>query len=445
MPFQLSHLTKLLDQCDRVDRLWIAYSGGMDSHVLLHRVCDLRQALPEIAGAIHVHHGLQEDADDWDRHCETVCRSLDIKLKAIRVDARAKPGLSPEQAARDARYAAFGQVMQEKDGLLLAQHQDDQAETFLLQALRGAGPRGLSAMPTIKRYANAWLIRPMLQVSRTEISEYARMNHLTWIDDKSNLDTAFDRNFLRHQIMPELKQRWPAAANTLARSAAHCAAMTRLTENLISSELPLLAGSQKNTLSISRLRALGPDLAASMLRGWIEKSGFPVPAARHLDEVFTRQIDSKSHTSSLVNWPGVEIRRYRDDLFIMAPLQPVTDESWLHNWQPPEPCTVSQLNGTLTAEKTMGDGIAEKYCQQGLRIMPRKGGEKCRTAGRDHHHSLKKLYQEKGIPHWIRERLPMIYYKDDLAAVADCWVCEEFAAKSGEPGYKISWLIESSR
>ncbi|TNF92539.1 MAG: tRNA lysidine(34) synthetase TilS [Gammaproteobacteria bacterium] len=445
MPFQRNHLTTLLDRCESVNRLWVAYSGGVDSHVLLHQVHAIREALPEVAGAIHVHHGLQTDADDWAQHCTEICQSLDIPINIIHMDASPIQGKSPEQAARDARYKAFKQLLNVGDVLLLAQHQDDQAETFLLQALRGAGPKGLSAMPTVKRFESAWLVRPMLENSRTQILEYARQHDLSWVEDKSNKDTAIDRNYLRHEILPRLKQRWPAAASTLARSARHSASLSRLTENLIDTELPLLVGSQGNTLSISRLKNLRHDLAATMLRAWIEKSGFPNPAARHIDQILRKQITSDDHTASLVNWPGVEIRRYRDDLHIMHPLQQLPEQSWIHHWQLPEPCTIPELHGTLIAEKATGEGIAEKFCLHGLRVQPRSGGEKCRPAGRAHHQTLKKLFQDKGIPNWIRDRLPLIYYQDKLAAVGDCWICDEFAAKDTEPSYQIRWLIESYR
>jgi len=206
----------------------IAYSGGLDSHVLLHAVAAMRA---ELTGcefiAVHINHGLSEKAGQWTKHCANQCEVLNITFAHINVDAKNKTGESPEAVAREVRYQAFREFMQPGDCLLTAHHQDDQAETLLIQLLRGAGPRGLAAMPYYSDFAEGWHARPLLNFSRDELHEYAQQtfsqNQSAWIDDESNSDTRFDRNFLRHEIIPKLKARFPGMAATLSRSAGLCA------------------------------------------------------------------------------------------------------------------------------------------------------------------------------------------------------------------------------
>src|SRR5476651_1393969 len=252
----------------------IAFSGGLDSAVLLHLLAHLAktESLP-VLSAIHVHHGLQAVADAWPQHCQSICDALGVPLKIIRVQV--KPGASLERAARDARYDAFRAATRVNEMLLTAQHRDDQAETLLFRLLRGAGVRGLAAMPAQRPLAGGYLVRPLLDVSRADLETYAREQQLTWIEDPSNADSRFSRNYLRHHVFPRLTERWPQAVSTMARSAEHLSEAQGLLDEL--AQMDLLAASQPSmfpwlalpSLALEPLCALSEARQRNALRHWL--------------------------------------------------------------------------------------------------------------------------------------------------------------------------------
>jgi tRNA(Ile)-lysidine synthase len=422
----------------QIERYRLAYSGGLDSHVLLHALASQRDRLhgAELV-AVHVDHGLSPNAKQWAEHCAQQCAALGIELLQLSVDAGAEPGESPEAAARHARYRAFAELMHEGDCLLTAHHQDDQAETLLLQLLRGAGPRGLAAMPLWADFAAGWHVRPLLTVSRDALQAYAQQHDLHWVDDESNFDTGFDRNFLRHEILPALKQRFPAAAATLSRSAQHCAEAAQLLAEAAAVDATG-AALPSGALSVSALQKLGEMRARNLLHHWIHAAGLPMPSAAHLKRVWEDAIGAAQDSNPLVCWPGAEVRRYRDALFLSAPL--VTHDAGQHyDWDLAGPLDISGL-GTLRSEVRTGWGLSVKALEdKKLRVRFRQGGETIRPAGRAGHHALKTLLQEAGVPPWQRERLPLLYVDDELVAVADLWVAEEYAAQGEEPGVRLYW------
>lgn len=218
-PFH-QYLSQLLIAHPQICRLIVGYSGGLDSHVLLHGLAMHRPYwLTQKLEAIYVDHGLQTASAVWGEHCAEVCRDLNMPFRVLKIDARPVPGESPEAAARRARYAALAAELGFDSALLTAHHRDDQAETLLLQLLRGAGPYGLAAMPAVSRLGQGRLLRPFLEVDRAELLAYAGKHGLRWIEDASNTDTGFDRNYLRHRVLPLLRERWPAVNRTLSRSA----------------------------------------------------------------------------------------------------------------------------------------------------------------------------------------------------------------------------------
>ena len=252
-------LHRLLNALPRtgVTRYWLAYSGGLDSHALLHAMHGLRaQQRGIILCAVHVHHGLRPEADQWAAHCMSVCAALEIPCQVLHVQARPAAGESPEDAARCARYQALRDVIGAGDCLLTAHHQDDQAETLLLQLLRGAGVAGLAGMPACAAFGTGLLARPLLSHSRAELRAYAERHGLHWVEDGSNAETGYDRNYLRHEILPRLRARWPATAAVLTRSAGHCAAATDLLQILAAQDLANLRGPVQRTLKIDRLQLL---------------------------------------------------------------------------------------------------------------------------------------------------------------------------------------------
>ena len=417
----------------------VAFSGGLDSHVLLHALCQLRDRLDAEISAVHVNHGLQPVANDWVTHCRSVCADLDVPFISLLVDGRALPGESPEAAARAARYAALADWLPANNCLLTAQHQDDQAETLLLQLLRGSGVSGLAAMPRSATLGAGCHLRPLLDVRREELRDYALAQSLTWIEDPSNADTAFDRNFLRQQVLPVLQQRWPSAAVSLSRSAAHCAEAAALLDALAGEELQALMSSE-NSLSLTALLAMPVLRQRNVLRHWIKQLTGLYPSAAVLARIINDVVGSRPDSGPCVRWDCYEMRRYRRELFLLPQALPGSQAGTL-DWVLARPLALPRAGGVLTADPVTGSGLrADAVADGNVRVCWRRGGESCRPVGRDHHHSLKKLFQEQGIPPWERSRIPLIYVQNQLAAVAGLWVCEPFQAGPAEQGFSINWL-----
>jgi tRNA(Ile)-lysidine synthase len=438
MSFSPDYLLKQLRRQPGAACYWVAFSGGMDSHVLLHALCQLHEVLDAEIGAVHVNHGLQSMADDWGVHCQQVCAELDVPFVSLAADGKALRGESPEAAARHARYTALADWLPAKDCLLTAQHQDDQAETLLLQLLRGSGVSGLAAMPHSTTLGPGRHLRPLLDVSRDELRQYAYAHKLSWIEDPSNTDTAFDRNYLRHQVLPVLQQRWPAVAASLSRSAGHCAEAADLLEDLASRELrPLISGN--NTLSLAGLLALPVVRQRNALRHWIRQVSGTTPSTAVLARIFNDVVGSRRDSEPCVRWDRFEMRRYRSELFLLPQAQQPC-HSGAVDWALAETLALPGAGGVLTANAVTGCGLrADAVAAGRVRVDWRQGGESCQPAGRGHHHSLKKLFQEQGIPPWERARIPLIYVQDQLAAVAGLWVCEPFRTGPAERGFTINW------
>lgn len=427
-----------LAQFPDIKRYLIAYSGGLDSHVLLHALLHDRDLLQgAVIEAVHVNHSLSPNAKQWTSHCEQQCANLGVSLHQLTVDAQAQNGESPEAAARNVRYQAFTELMKLGDCLLTAHHQDDQAETLLLQLLRGAGPKGLAAMPQSAEFATGWHARPLLNVSRDELQQYANQHTLKWIDDESNFDTGFDRNFLRHDILPLLKTRFPAAADTLSRSASLCAEAAELLTASAMMDIDALKLGE-NTLSVSCVSALGETRARNVLHQWIHAGGFPVPSAAQMQRLWQDVMCSAEDSCPLVSWPGAEVRRYRDAMFIDKPLVKF-DTTQVFSWQPETELNIDGL-GCLSAASVTGQGISSEYIsEKSIEVRFRQGGESLRLPGREGSHTLKNLFQEAGIPPWQRERIPLLLVNDELAAVTGYWVADEFSAGPEQKGLLPVW------
>lgn len=428
-----SHLLVTLKRLPATPRYWVGYSGGRDSSVLLHALAGLRPSLSDDSEirVVHVDHGLNVHAGTWSQHCVEMCAALALPCQILRVNARARAGESPEAAARSARYQAITALMEEGDVLLTAHHQDDQAETLLLQLLRGAGPHGLAAMPAYTPLGAGWLARPLLDFTAAELADYAGHHQLSWVEDPSNIDTGFERNYLRHNIMPHLKQQWPAVSRTLSRAAAHAAEAASLLDALAESDMQQVHGPTPDTLSVSGLLMLDEARQRNVLRRWFKKLKLSVPTTVHLQHIQHDILHAAVDSVSCVRWgstgyyEGAEARRYRNLVYAMAPLSAHDARATLP-WKIQDPLILPGI-GTLTA-RSMTDGAID------LSLLPakpvtvrfRQGGERCRPVGRGHTHELRKLFQEQGIPPWQRDRLPLIFMGDELAAVANLWMCEPF-------------------
>ena len=415
----------------------IAYSGGADSHVLLHALCELRDSSPWVVSAIHVNHGLHPQAAAWTDHCLAVCQryGLACVVEHLKVRAIGTEGL--EAAARRLRYATLAHHIGPGEVLLTAHHLNDQAETVLLQLLRGAGVRGLAGMRPVVDFSNGKLVRPLLEFTRTELLTYAQQHGLRWVEDTSNRDLGRSRNFIRHQVLPLLEQRWPQAKRVIARAARHTAEASALLDLVASTDLLSLPGEEGAMVSIADLRRLESPRRRNAIRYWIRQHGFAMPPT-HLFEQIVRLVEQSSRSRhAAITWPGGEVRRYREGLWIMPP-RPNTDAEIDLPWSLAEPLKVPGTDYALCLETAVGSGLsAERLRDKTAHVRLRRGGESLRLPGRRHHHKLKKLLQDAGVPPWERQRLPLIFIDDELVAVGDRWVCAAFAAQAGESSWRI--------
>lgn len=418
-------------------RYWVAYSGGVDSHVLLHALTRLAGQLPGALSAIHIDHGINPASGIWAQHCERICSAMDVPLVVQRIEVRARHGVSPEAAARRLRYLAFREHVGDGEMLLTAHQQDDQAETLLLQLCRGAGPAGLSGMPGFRTFGRGWHARPLLPFSRQCIATYAGQHALEWIEDTSNRDTRFERNFLRQEIMPRLQLRRPGLAAVLSRAAAIQAEASGLLSEMAAGDLLACCAGAEDVLDIDRLLHHSPARRFNLVHYWLNQLGLPLPGAALLHRIQAEVIGARPDSSPCLAWPGAEVRRYRRLLFARPPLAP-HNPLQVHSWRLEEPCDLA--DGTLTAGPGRDGGIRRSACPGGtLEVRFRRGGERLQPAGSAHRRELKTLFQERGVPPWLRDRVPLLYIDSHLAAAADWWIDKEFAAAPGENAWQLRW------
>jgi len=419
-------------------QIFIAYSGGVDSHVLLH-LAALNEDLRSNMTAVYIHHGLQLEADAWARHCQTIALSLGVSFKEINVKIDEDSGKSLEELAREARYQALKPLLGLHDVVLLAQHREDQMETVLLQLFRGAGIQGLSGMPSTIAFGKGLMCRPLLDVSKQVIDEYAVENQLSWVEDPSNKSNEFDRNFLRNQIVPQLKEKWPALDKTIARSARHCANAQRMSEGLARELFNQVVNETDHTLNLSKLCVLETNKQSLVIRQWFKAKQLRMPSEKVVLGIINQVINAKESSTPEIKGQGYSIRRYREKLFCLKPnkILDVKNLLWSKGVQVIEINDNSKLS---LFESTQGipKGI---WADAEVEVKFRQGAEKISLPGRKGRHSLKKLYQEKGIPPWQRNSIPLIYLDGHLAAVANLWISADYFSQKQAACYQIDWIM----
>jgi tRNA(Ile)-lysidine synthase len=425
--FSPEYLLERLVPFEDARRYWVAYSGGMDSEVLLHAATALCDRLTQEVCAAHVDHGLQPESARWAERCAARCSQLAVPMRMLRVEVPREPGKSLEAVAREARYRALAGLLEEGDLLLTAHHRGDQAETLLLNLLRGSGVRGLAAMPAAAPLGRGRLVRPLLDVRRAELAAYAHEHALDWIEDPTNRDLAPDRNFLRHRVLPLLAQRWPAVEASLARTAGHCAEAERVIAGAASDRMDAIAGRRAGTLSIAGLKGLDLPLQRAVLRLWLAARGFRLPDTRHLGRILDEVLVARPDAAPLVTWSGCEIRRYRDDLFALVPLPALPGDQRLP-WRRGKLSLPSGL-GELALVDAEGRELAPAVVW-GPAVDVRFGvhGLACADPTRQRRRSLNRLFQDLGVPAWIRPFIPFIFTQDELVAVGDLTLCGSVGA-----------------
>ncbi|PKM23696.1 MAG: tRNA lysidine(34) synthetase TilS [Gammaproteobacteria bacterium HGW-Gammaproteobacteria-13] len=390
----------------------VALSGGLDSTVLLHLLASLaqREALPPLS-AIHIHHGLQAAADAWPAHCRELCAALSVPLQVEYVQVA--PGASLERAARDARYAAFAARLRAGEVLLTAQHRDDQAETLLFRLLRGAGVQGLSAMPMSRALGTGRLLRPLLNCSRDELLAYAREHKLSWVEDPSNADERFSRNYLRRQVMPALLGRWPQASTNMARSAAHLGETAQLLDELAQQDMVAAQVSAEfawlplPSLALPALRSLSEPRQRNALRYWLRPLT-AMPDSEHWAGWQTLR-DAASDAAPVWKLAAGELRRSDERLWWLA-------GDWLVS--PAPLSTVVQGNKQVALPANGSVRIDGQLPAGNWRLGYRQGGDQLLLPGRGHR-DLKRLFNELRVPAFVRDRLPLLRLDSQVVAIAN--------------------------
>ena len=412
-----------LTQYHNPPHIYIGYSGGIDSHVLLH-LCASMAHLKEKITAVYVHHGLQLEADAWAEHCKKTATDLGVDFKVIRVDAIAGQGESPEEVARNARYTALRTLIETDDLLLVAQHREDQLETVLLQLFRGSGLSGLSAMPAFMNFGKGVLLRPLLNTPKIAVEVYAKLHNLSWIEDPSNQSNNFNRNFLRNAIVPLLKQRWPACDKTVARSAGHCAEAQLLLSEQAKKLFLLIFNVLDETLSISQLIAYSLTQQRLVIREWFQMLNLKMPSQAFIERIQSDVISARPDSDPLLSGKGYCIRRYRDKLYCLKvdEAEKIVASIW-----PKMQTSFSFSAGQDLYCMPSSAGICyDQWQKSTVVVKARSGGEKISLPGRKGHHDLKQLFQEAGIAPWERAGIPLIYLDDKLAVVGDLWISADF-------------------
>lgn len=410
--------------------LCVGYSGGLDSTALLHALAAMPVAHEQGLRAWHVHHGLHEHADAWTAHCQSVCDALGIALTVSRVVV-APRGQGLEAAARHARHAAFARGLAAGEVLVLAHHRDDQAETFLLRALRASGPDGLGAMHRWRDFGRGRLWRPLLQTPRAALAAYAGEHRLQWIDDPSNSDLCLDRNFLRARVLPALRERWPHADAALAASAALCEQAGNLLDVGDAQALAAAATADPAVLSRPALQRLPAARRARVLRRWIAVLGLPALPAAGIEQIEHGLLHAPADAEASFVWHGAAVHAWRD-LLHAGPLLPPLPAQWQASWDGRAPLPLPgggqlQLVGTAGLEEVVV-------------VHPRRGGERLVLPGRKHSHALKNVLQELGVPPWQRARMPLLSSPHgELLAAADRACCARLERWLHERGAHLQW------
>lgn len=457
--FKLASLQKFLCALN-AKRFIIAYSGGLDSHVLLHAVASLRQTNHFELLAVHINHGLSDNAHHWQRHCAEVCDELGIPFmtETIVVDSHDRKNF--EALARDGRYTALKNYCRNGDVVLTAHHQDDQIETLLLQLLRGAGLAGLASMPVIKPFGVSHLVRPLLRFSRQDLQQYAEEQQLVWVEDESNLSTSFARNYLRHEVMPLIDKRW--SLTTIARSAQHCQEALAILNEVAAEDLqnimpqntklsiPVIdenedpvsgiiwsddihAASQ-NRINLKAWQCLSPARQRQVLRYWLQQLGLALPSTARLYECQRQLNNTKQDAAIKICWGNVECRHYRNQIYVFKELA-VVPKDWSFVWTNENSPTQRserlvklqddnllihlQLPANIGVLK-LTPALFKSYQlnpNKPITIKFRQRAERFKLAGSLYSTSLKKHCQSVGIPPWLRNYLPILVQDNQIKAI----------------------------
>ncbi len=420
-------------QVNPSSRLLVAFSGGLDSFVLLHALCLLRRSIPFELSAMHVHHGLSPNADAWAEFSRQTCKGLSVPFLLEKVSVNVSAGIGLEAEARKVRYGALRSV--ESDWLCLAHHQDDQAETLLIQLARGAGVKGLSGMSGIDGVRK--IFRPILNLNRSQLLSYANQHGLCWIQDESNFNKAFDRNWWRLEILPLLRMRYPAIVASLARSARHLAEANDLLDELAMQDA--LRVLLENRLVLTHFVEMSEARQRNFLRWWLAGKSIQMPSEARLNQVCRQLfVASQGRSVRIKISDRIEMRTYQGNAYLLELRLNNAARGPAISWKGESEILLDD-GSMLIFEQVLGQGIALKYLSQSLYIGYRRGGSEIRLEGNRPSRGLKAYFQMYGIPPWQRENMPMLYLNDKLAAIPNMGCDSHLRAEQNELGLVVRW------
>ena len=430
-------IKELLDSFSESKKIIVAYSGGIDSSALLHLLNSIKNELKQSIEVIYINHGLHKKSLDWGKFCEDECNEYNIPFKLISINEKCPNGVSIESWARNKRYSIISKEMNKNDILLTGHHMDDQVETFFLQILRGSGPRGLSCMPAIKKFKNGFHVRPFLNIQRNELEEYINANNINWQEDESNSDTRYDRNYLRHSVLPYFGVAWPSYCQSISKSINHqIESMTILNEIALEDMEKTLCKNLIN-LNVIILKRLSVARQKNLIFYWRDSLNLDKPGSKHMEQIISTLINSGYDKCPCVNWKNTEIRKYRDHLYAFKSIHE-HDENIEINWNTKSPLKIQ--GETLVAKESHGKGVSKSIIEDArITIRYRHGGEKIYTNSSSHSKTVKQLFQESGVLPWLRDRIPLIYINEELAVIPGFCVGKKYSASKDEKSLDIYW------
>ena len=427
---------------ENYSRIAVAFSGGLDSSVLLHSLVGIPE-FKEKVFAIHVNHGLSPNSKSWIKHCDKFCSGLGVNFIPLTIEL--ENSKTNENILRKARYEALFSCLKQGDVLCTAHHQDDHIETILFRILRGTGIKGLAGIEKYSQMEGIDLIRPLISYSKKDLLDYADKFEVNWIEDESNEDLSISRNFIRKKVIPNLKNdNWPEYKNSISYLSSKAKEANEILDEIAYLDLKLCASESLDRLSILKIKELSHARAMNVLFTWLGINTHLGVSNKLTDQVYKSIILASESSNPVVTFGkkgqkgSFQIRRFNNFLHHL----PLTETETLSNkkvwkWNSDDPLELP--TGTLSMQVALGKGISTQLTEPGISIKGRIGGERCKPEGRSKSQKLKKLFQEYGVPPWVRDRIPLVYVGDQLAAVSDLWVCEEFVAKKDERGIVLSW------
>lgn len=421
-------------------QILVGLSGGIDSVLLLELLS--QQIDSKRIQAVHINHGLSDNADQWQQFTQNYCRQLGVEFYAEKIQL-VVTGEGIEAAAREARYAVFEKRLKQNGLLFLAHHADDQVETVFYRLLRGSGSKGLAGIPETRPLGMGQLIRPLLAYSKQAIQREAVERDLNWIEDESNLNDRFDRNYIRNQVIPVIAKRWPDYPQTIMHSAGLSDQANQLSKDLALEDLASLDELNERagwSISIEALTNLSTLRQRNFLRYWSEIQDLSAPSSKIINEILSSVVGARQDASPEIVWQSQCWARFQNRLYLLNHSNQQVPQDFPISWNM-QNCLLLADGSQISAESSKDKGLL--VAVESLEVRYRQGGERCKPEGRGHSNSLKKLLLEYQLPPWLRDRVPLFYVNRELVAVGDLWVCEGWVAEPNQSGVKIKWHVDS--